>query len=245
MAISIICFTFLLCKDFIMCRLLTILTFLLFVSVGASAQTRDFNVFEERVLEAYLAFYGRPADPGGLAFWSDRLEQEGGDLTSIINAFGESKEYTDRFGNLSNTELVTNIYDQLFGRAPDTGGLDFYVNQLVTGARNLQQISIVVLDGVQGNDVTIVANRLALSARYVSAVEAGSTEAKSADDLASIIASIDGEPASLTGAICLIEDCEGGGPDVTTGSQTAISKGATWSYWDMGQEPDAGWKRAS
>ena len=32
------------------------------------SQVRDFNIYEERMLEAYLAYYGRPADSEGLAF---------------------------------------------------------------------------------------------------------------------------------------------------------------------------------
>ena len=60
------------------------------------AQARDFSVYEVRVLEAYLAYYGRPADPDGLAYWSDRLLDEGGNLNSIIDAFGDSQEYQQR-----------------------------------------------------------------------------------------------------------------------------------------------------
>ena len=87
-------------------------------AITASAQVREFTVYEDRVLDAYLAYYGRPADPVGLEFWADRLEAEGGNLDSIIEEFGESQEYQDRFGSLTNTQLVTNLYDQLFGREP-------------------------------------------------------------------------------------------------------------------------------
>ncbi len=52
-------------------------------AITASAQVREFTVYEDRVLDAYLAYYGRPADPAGLAFWADQLETEGGNLDSI------------------------------------------------------------------------------------------------------------------------------------------------------------------
>ena len=36
----------------------------------------------------YVAYYGRPADPAGLEFWANLLDQAEGDLSGIINAFG-------------------------------------------------------------------------------------------------------------------------------------------------------------
>ena len=44
------------------------------------------------VQKAYIAYYGRPADPAGLAFWASDLEANGLRLERIINAFGNSAE---------------------------------------------------------------------------------------------------------------------------------------------------------
>ena len=98
-------------------QLLIIFSFLLFFAGPVNA--KEFNESEERVLAAYLAYYGRPADPGGLEYWSKRLVREGGNINSIIDAFGESEEYQKRFGDLTENQLVTNLYQQLFGRDPD------------------------------------------------------------------------------------------------------------------------------
>jgi hypothetical protein len=156
----------------------------------ASVQARDFTANEEKVLQAYLAYYGRPADPGGLSYWSGRLEQESGNLDSIINAFGSSQEYIDRFGGLSTTQLIVNLYDQLFGRLPDSGGLSYWVSEFNSGNRSLQKISLAIADGVTGDDVDIISNRLAFAKAYVSGLEDGSVAALSADDLAELTASV-------------------------------------------------------
>ena len=79
--------------------------FILLASLGggnlyADCTARDFSASEQTVLDAYIAFYGRPADAGGLAFWSGRLDSEGGNLDSIIDAFANSEEYDSRFGRL-------------------------------------------------------------------------------------------------------------------------------------------------
>ena len=75
----------------------------------------------------YVAYYGRPADPGGLAFWSERFDStESGAFAQAINDFGNSDEFASRFGALSNEALVNNLFQQLFGRAPDSEGLAFF-----------------------------------------------------------------------------------------------------------------------
>ena len=62
---------------------------------------------EHRVLAAYLAYYGRPADPAGLAYWSERLRLDGGNLENIIDEFGESQEFLDRFSGTLRTAIIT------------------------------------------------------------------------------------------------------------------------------------------
>jgi len=179
-------------------------------AASLSLEARDFSSYEERVLQAYLAYYGRPADPGGLEYWSGRLRDEGGDLTSIIDEFGVSEEYQQRFGSLSNTQLVTNLYHQLFGRDPDSGGLNFYVDKLESCVWNLQKISLVILDGVRGSDVTIVNNRLSFSEYFVSESENGSFDPISADELADLMDSIGASQDSLDLAYLNLDAINGG-----------------------------------
>lgn len=40
----------------------------------------------------YIAYYERPTDPGGLAYWSNRIAATGGSLSGIIQEFGNSPE---------------------------------------------------------------------------------------------------------------------------------------------------------
>ena len=44
----------------------------------------------------YVAYYGRPGDPGSVDFWAEQLDAVGGNLNAIIDAFGNSQEYNDR-----------------------------------------------------------------------------------------------------------------------------------------------------
>ena len=101
------------------------------------------------IQNAYLAYYGRPADPGGLDYWAGRLKDAGGNLNEIIAAFGTSAEFTDRFGELDTTELVNAIYQRLFKRDADPGGLEFYLDLLESGEKHLGSIALDIFNGVK------------------------------------------------------------------------------------------------
>ena len=101
------------------------------------------------IQNAYLAYYGRPADPGGLDYWAGRLKDAGGNLNEIIAAFGTSAEFTDRFGELDTTELVNAIYQRLFKRDADPGGLEFYLDLLESEQKHLGTIALDIFNGVK------------------------------------------------------------------------------------------------
>lgn len=127
--------------------------------------------YEEDVEAMYIAYYGRPGDPQGVTYWAGELEASEGDLNAIIDAFGTSDEYEERFSNMDNAALVNNIYRQLFGRDADSEGLTFYTDRLQSGESTLASIALQVYDGVQGLDALIVANKLTVAHAFTDHVE--------------------------------------------------------------------------
>uniref|UniRef100_UPI0026130D0D DUF4214 domain-containing protein n=1 Tax=uncultured Halomonas sp. TaxID=173971 RepID=UPI0026130D0D len=79
--------------------------------------------YRDTVQAMYVAYYGRPADPAGIDYWSGLLDQVGGDPRAISQAFGDSQEFIDNYGGLSDEDLVKGLYLQLFDRSPDSEGL--------------------------------------------------------------------------------------------------------------------------
>ena len=135
----------------------------------------------EAVQQAYIAYYGRPADPAGLDFWASRLDDEGGDITSMIQAFGTSTEATELYGSgaLNVTRAVTaidNIYNQVFGRDADDEGESFYVTKLLSGEFTFVDVAQRVLDGATGTDAALIANKTLAAQSF--------TDALAADDVA-------------------------------------------------------------
>jgi hypothetical protein len=133
----------------------------------------------------YIALFGRPADPAGLAFFNQATNN--GQNLNAIGDLSASDEYQDRFEGLNNVQIVTKIYQDLFGRDPDAAGLAFFVAQLNSGAQNINTIAINILDGAQGNDLLVVNNKIAaanlFTAEIDTAVEVGSYVGDDAADL--------------------------------------------------------------
>ena len=186
--------------------------------------------YRDQVQIMYVAYYGRPGDADGLDFWAGKLEGVNGDLMEIIDSFGHSMEFTERFGDLDNEELVNNIFLQLLGRDADSEGLNFYLNGLREGRYTLASIALDVANGTkrnpQGRDNTIMANKLrAANAFTETYAEAGAEYGEfQIDDAKLWLAEVDSTAASVTAALDrlpdLLEMFAGGTqhPDLEVGS---------------------------
>ena len=152
------------------------------------------------VQKAYIAYYGRPAEPQGQAYWAGLMDAQGGSLAAIIAAFGSSDEFNRRYGGLSNSALVTKIYQQALGRDPDAAGLKFYVDELQAGRRTLQTITLDVLNGAATPpDSTVVANKLDVAAYYTAKVAAGCLYGTEQDGV-NIVSSVTASSATVASA---------------------------------------------
>ena len=164
--------------------------------------------YRDLVQTMYVAYYGRPGDAGGLDFWAAELEKVNGNLSRIIDNFGNSKEFQDRFGDLDNEELVNNIFLQLLGRDADSEGLNFYVNGLREGRFTLASIALNVADGTKDLDAMIKANKLRVANAFTEAyVEAGAAYGEfQIDDAKLWLAGVDSTDASVTAALDSLPD---------------------------------------
>jgi len=117
----------------------------------------------DTVQKTYIGYYQRPADPGGLIYWAERLYATGGNLTEIIEAFANSAESQALYGtiNSSNISTVVNgIYNALFGRNAEAEGLNYYVNGFNSGHFTAATIMLNVLYGAQNEDLQSINNKL-------------------------------------------------------------------------------------
>ena len=118
----------------------------------------------------YVALFGRPVDPAGLAYWEG--ETKGGtDLSSMISLLSSTDEYQSRFEGQTDTQILTTIYTSLFGRAPDTAGLTYFLEQLSSGAQTIETIAVNVLDGAKGDDAIIIEHKVAAADLFTASID--------------------------------------------------------------------------
>ncbi|MDY0962218.1 DUF4214 domain-containing protein [Massilia sp. CFBP9026] len=133
----------------------------------------ELSTYETTVNSFYLAFFGRPADPAGLAFWSGHLAGNGGDHRFMTEGFATSEEARVRFGDDTPAERIAEIYQQLFNRAPDAAGLAYWANVVEQGHASLADVAVVILGGAQGADARLADLREQASADFTALVEQG------------------------------------------------------------------------
>jgi peptidyl-prolyl cis-trans isomerase A (cyclophilin A) len=124
---------------------------------------------------AYVAYYGRPGDPGGLGFWNGVFSQsnvsysprngdgltgdEAGAYNLIVDAFGNSNEANSLLGGLSLEQKVNQVFQFCFNRDADPGGLAFWSNAVNNGL-SLAQFALEIALGAQNEDIVILQNKI-------------------------------------------------------------------------------------
>jgi len=119
--------------------------------------------YVDTVQKTYIGYYQRPADPSGLIYWAERLFNSGGNLSEIIEAFANSAESQALYGTINSSNIsnvVNSIYNALFGRNAEAGGLSYYVNGFNSGQFTAATIMLNVLYGAQNEDLQSINNKV-------------------------------------------------------------------------------------
>lgn len=120
-----------------------------------------------QIQAAYVTFFSRPADVAGLAYWS----QYKGSIADLYATFAQSAEYADAFSGLNNGAKVALVYQNMFGRAPEVAGLNYWTLQLDTGAVTVANLALALANGAQGTDLETVENRTAAATAFTAALD--------------------------------------------------------------------------
>lgn len=116
------------------------------------------------LIEMYVAYFDRAPDAIGLQYWASRIV-EGMSLSQIAKSFFTQPETLAAFpSTMSTTQFVWQVYDNALGRAPDSGGLAYWVNDLNSGVQTRDAFMLAVIYGARattGNpqDAQYLANK--------------------------------------------------------------------------------------
>ena len=225
----------------------------LLILLGANldaASIGSANPYAGQVQQMYVAYYGRPGDPEGVDYWAGRLAEVGGNwIADLVNAFGTSAEYTERFAELANETLIDNLYLQLFNRIAEPVGRSFYIDLL--GGTNLSglnpslrrstlaEIALDIANGALNQDALTLANKLEVAASFTTGIRATAHGYDSYDIPLAVrlMATVDDGQPSVTTADTYIDAFLAGigsgtfrvGDDIAPGTYASLQDGGC--YW--------------
>lgn len=121
------------------------------------------------VCKLYVATFNRAPDAAGLDYW---VNTSGLSIEGIAQSFFDQPETQTLYpsGTLT-ADFVTSVYENLFNRAPDQGGLDYWVNDLERGIISKQNFILAVINGALNTslsqDATILENKQNVGLSFV------------------------------------------------------------------------------
>lgn len=174
------------------------------------------------IQQFYGAFFGRPADPSGLAFWLAGVTNTGDMIGTAIKNFGDPRtpEFAATYpAGTSDEAFLAQAYKNMFNRAPDAGGNKFWADALrdfagagmsVGEARaKILQSFIEAANGQVGtNDKSTITNKQFVADYMTASVKTYGTEAvymSHVDKAKGLLASVDHTQASVDAALAKIK----------------------------------------
>jgi len=160
----------------------------------------------DQVQQLYIAYFGRPADPVGQAYWAAQIDAANGSIAAVIAGFSASNESTALFGGTTSTQKVTAIYQNAFGRLPEPAGLAYWVAQLDSGKVTQAQASWTIQQSAGVGDASAVANKLAAAKAFTAQIDtsaelAGYSGTAAAASARSFLNKVDASATSLNAAL--------------------------------------------
>ncbi|MGJ8603688.1 MAG: DUF4214 domain-containing protein [Marivita sp.] len=170
---------------------------------------------QQAIAAIYIGYYERAADPFGNAFWEDAFANPALDLSDIATFFADQDETQENHPFFVTPTpggaeaFITDVYQNLFNRAPDADGLEFWSEVLQDSINGINDITVgeiilQIIGGAQntaaGNDLTTIQNKINAAVTWTNALEAaGLTEATSYENDAAA-------QASARAAINVVDD---------------------------------------
>ncbi|QEI06553.1 DUF4214 domain-containing protein [Pigmentiphaga aceris] len=126
------------------------------------------NDYTADIQKLYIAYFGRPADPNGLAFWEAQAARDG-NVAAVAKAFTTSPEYQALYAGRTNAQIVDAIYVNLLARHAEPAGLQYWVGRLDSNALEVSSLVIAIMSAAQNSET--IADRLAMSNKVAAALQ--------------------------------------------------------------------------
>ncbi|MCA1248324.1 DUF4214 domain-containing protein [Massilia sp. MS-15] len=129
------------------------------------------SIYTNDLQSLYIAYFNRPGDTSGMAFWEAALASGRATLADVRAAFATADEYKAEYANMTNTQIVSQVYMNLFGRLPDLAGLEFWTTQMARGVVTIDQVVAQVAAGAQNEDKIAFESKTQAAVAFTAALD--------------------------------------------------------------------------
>ena len=142
---------------------------------------------QQQAAAIYIGYYDRAPDPYGMDFWEAAVRNPLVSLVEIATYFSAQEEtyavhpfFVTPSASAANA-FISELYLNLFNRAPDVPGLTFWSGVLQqsidgTGPLSVGEIILAIIEGAQnsaeGQDITTLLNKIEVANAWTDAAEA-------------------------------------------------------------------------
>jgi len=161
-------------------------------------KTMTAGSYQDILEQLYVAYYGRPADPAGMAYWEGVLLAANAPTTieglnaaypdpgvkTVVDSFGNSAESVALYGTGNSSGFINAIYENILARstATDLAGANYWNGLLANGTMTQAQAALAILSAAaseptSSTDEQVVANRLAVANYFTAQITAQNASA--------------------------------------------------------------------
>lgn len=164
------------------------------------------DAYEPLIQQLYLGFFGRPADPAGLAYHAQVFRNAGlpatiAELAQAYHTSGLVRRLVDDFAESAESRQlypycewvgcdfiwVSALYQSLFSRDPEIEGAEFWARALNANGTTRGNVLLSVLAGAQGTDAALVERKVRVASRFTDAIDNAQRRAAYTGSLANVI----------------------------------------------------------
>jgi hypothetical protein len=152
--------------------------------------------YEYLVQQLYLGYFGRPADPAGLAWFTQAYRaarapttigalfsayETNADVRNLVDAFAASEESKQLYPVCQVTcydaQWLLALYQNLFSHDPDSAGSRFWLDALNLRGVTRANVLLSVLAGAQGTDADLASRKVKVAMQFTRALDAAGQRA--------------------------------------------------------------------
>lgn len=132
------------------------------------------GIYTDAIQRLYVAYFNRPAEPAGVAYWDKAITAANGSLAGVSAAFAASSEYTNIYAGMDANHIIAQVYQNLFGHAPDLAGLNYWSQRLSNQQMTIDDVVTQIAGGAQGSDLVAFNSKTTAASAFTNALQSAS-----------------------------------------------------------------------